>query len=246
MVADRKGHTVATGEVYLAAGVVRAIEGTDDLLLVLGDGEHAVRVNAGDVARVDDSLVTDHGALTGLGDDDHTQYSRADGTRAFTAVVSGVTPTLAAHLATMGYVDAADTNLINTAIAIFQPKDATLTALAGLATAADKLPYFTAADVAAVCTLTSFMRTLLDDADAATARATLGLGTVATESTVPIAKGGTGQTTRTAAFDGLAPASPTTGDILYFDGANWIALKAGSTGQLLAVSAGGVPEWVDI
>jgi hypothetical protein len=28
--------------------------------------------------------VTDHGALTGLGDDDHTQYIRVDGTRAFT------------------------------------------------------------------------------------------------------------------------------------------------------------------
>src|SRR3990167_2827590 len=27
---------------------------------------------------------TDHGILTGLGDDDHTQYIRVDGTRAFT------------------------------------------------------------------------------------------------------------------------------------------------------------------
>jgi hypothetical protein len=51
--------------------------------------------------------VTDHGALTGLADDDHTQYTLADGTRAFTGVVSGVTPTLAAHLATKGYVDGA-------------------------------------------------------------------------------------------------------------------------------------------
>lgn len=48
----------------------------------------------------------DHGAdLDGLADDDHTQYSRADGTRAFTGVVSGVTPTADAHLATKGYVD---------------------------------------------------------------------------------------------------------------------------------------------
>ena len=50
--------------------------------------------------------VTDHGALTGLSDDDHPQYSLADGTRAFTGVVSGVTPTTAANLATKGYVDA--------------------------------------------------------------------------------------------------------------------------------------------
>ena len=50
--------------------------------------------------------VSDHGALTGLSDDDHPQYSLADGTRAFTGVVSGVTPTTSANLATKGYVDA--------------------------------------------------------------------------------------------------------------------------------------------
>jgi len=49
----------------------------------------------------------DHGALTGKDDDDHTLYSLADGTRAFSGVVSGVTPTADAHLATMGYVDSA-------------------------------------------------------------------------------------------------------------------------------------------
>lgn len=47
----------------------------------------------------------DHGALGGTGDDDHTIYSKADGTRAFTGVVSGVTPTADAHLATKGYVN---------------------------------------------------------------------------------------------------------------------------------------------
>lgn len=50
--------------------------------------------------------VTDHGALTGLLDDDHTQYILVDGTRAFTANVSGITPTLSAHLSNKGYVDA--------------------------------------------------------------------------------------------------------------------------------------------
>lgn len=42
--------------------------------------------------------------------------------------------------------------------------------------------------------VSAFGETLLDDANAAAARTTLGLGTLATESTVPIGKGGTGLT----------------------------------------------------
>ena len=47
----------------------------------------------------------DHGGINGLGDDDHTQYILASGSRAFSGVVSGVTPTSTPHLATKGYVD---------------------------------------------------------------------------------------------------------------------------------------------
>lgn len=59
--------------------------------------------------------------------------------------------------------------------------DPTLTALAGLATGADQLPYSTGTDVFAQTPLTSFARTLLDDADAATVRGTIGINDLPTK-----------------------------------------------------------------
>lgn len=84
------------------------------------------------------------------------------------------------------------TSAIQTQINAKQAADATLTAVAGVTTGGDLVPYFTGTDTATTTTLTSFGRSLIDDADATAGQATLGLGTMATQAASSVAiTGGT-------------------------------------------------------
>lgn len=62
---------------------------------------------------------------------------------------------------------------------------------------------------------------------------------------IAIADGGTGQITKTAAFDGLSPLT-SQGDVLTHDGTNNVRLSRGSAGKYLKMNPGGtMPEWGD-
>lgn len=91
-----------------------------------------------------------------------------------------------------------------------QAFDTELAAIAGLVSAADRLPYFTGSGTASLATFTTAGRALIDDADATAQRTTLGLGTIATQASsnvtitggaisgitdLPVADGGTGAST---------------------------------------------------
>lgn len=173
---------------------------------------------------------TDHGALTGLGDDDHTQYVLANGSRAFSGVPSStVAASSSQHLTR--YQEVSDTfGVVFAALLGCQPLDAELTALAGLASAADKLPYFTGSGTASLATLTSAARGLLDDENASTMRTTLGLAI------------GTNVQAHSDSLQGIADLEPEEGDMFYFDGSIWKRLNNPGVAATLKHD-GSAPYW---
>jgi hypothetical protein len=66
-----------------------------------------------------------------------------------------------------------------------------------------------------------------------------------TTGVLPITSGGTGETAATAAFKALAPVAAASGDMMYYNGADWVKLDRGNPGFYLSMNAGGTaPVWV--
>ena len=57
---------------------------------------------------------------------------------------------------------------------------------------------------------------------------------------LPIANGGTGATAKAQAFANLAPVGATKGDIMYYDGTQWVAFAKGAENALLGYGADGL------
>lgn len=164
-----------------------------------------------------------------------TAVTLVDGSRAFTAVVGGVDPTLSTHLATKGYTDfAISTSAASIAVAAaatFQPLNQILGNLSSfLPSTADRIVYFVdTVGGLATTPLTSAARTVLDDTTVSAMVDTLG-GASST---------GTGGLVRATSPTLVTPAlgTPSSGTLTNCTG---LPVAGGGTGRATSTTAYGL------
>jgi len=112
--------------------------------------------------------------------------------------------------------------------------DAELAAIAGLTSAANKLPYFTGSGTAALADFTAAGRAIVDDADAAAQRTTLGVGTADSPQFTAVNVGHASDTTIGRTSAGIANVE---GKDIYLVGGTDVAVTDGGTGSSTASAA---------
>ncbi len=172
--------TTSFGRSLLTQADASALRTTAGLGSIATQGAGAVSITGGSIAGITDLAVADggtgastaSGARTNLGlvigTDVQTQDSDLDAIAALTTTSFGRSTLAVADAAALRTLAG---SVIGTDV---QGYNANLAAISGLTTAADKLTYWTGSGTASTTDLSTFGRTLIDDVDAAAARATIG------------------------------------------------------------------------